>query len=197
MITCPKKNVSRLSSTLLPSSLFLILASSLLPAPRVLAKDAAGFISTDLKACPEMPDPGDPNDTPYTVCPGVGGYALILRHSDSGRHSIDVLTPQKEQFPLVFSELITPHPFHLGDRAEWRLANKPGPKNPIALIVRIEAHEDPDEPQNVTRSYLAIAKITPPTICLTDKITAGSLSPAQLRRRADAAAKKACLSPAP
>src|SRR4029450_8245297 len=46
-------------------------------------------------SCAKEVDRNDPNETPYLVCPGVGGYTLIVRRVDAGRQSIDVVDPAK------------------------------------------------------------------------------------------------------
>jgi hypothetical protein len=63
---------------------------------------------------------------------------------------------------------------------------------PVALIVRYNASEDPETP-NKTMSYLAVAKITPTTICVTERISPGPKANEDARRAADVASTKPCL----
>jgi hypothetical protein len=156
-------------------------------------------IFTDLSAvsCKEFIDQTDPNSTPFQICPGVSGYTLIIRHVGSGRQSINIVTPSQHEFPLEYHEFITRHMFHLDDKAEWRVLMNNEKKIPIALIVRVQTHENLDEPEQVTHSYLALTKITPDEICVTDKIPSGSLSQAEVHSAADSAWEKDCLEPQP
>jgi hypothetical protein len=66
---------------------------------------------------------------------------------------------------------------------------------PTAIIVRVVAseRENPDAPKK--RSYLAVAKITPERICVTDKIEPAADANQRARRAADGSADKACLKP--
>jgi hypothetical protein len=155
-------------------------------------------IYTDLsrKACTEVPDVDDPNETPYQLCPGAAGYALIKRNAD-GRQSIDVVTPKKKKVPLDYWDFVTRRFSHLGDKAEWRVTRKNGRLAPVALIVRVQAHENDQTPEEVTHSYAAVAKITPKEICVTDRILVDTLSESKVRQAADSANTKKCLAPQP
>jgi len=160
---------------------------------------AVESIYTDLNAasCQKTIDPDDPNSTPYQRCPGVSGYALALRHVGSGRQSIDVITPTQEVFPLDYHDVVTRHMTHVDDKAEWRAIMKNGIKTPFALSIRIHAHENPDEPEQVTRTVIALAKITADEICVTDTIPTGSLSSEEVRMLADSVRDRDCLTPLP
>lgn len=156
-------------------------------------------ITTDLggRSCMTFIDPDDPNDTPYRQCPGVSGYTLRVRRVDAGRVSIDVVTPERQKFPLDYQEFMTRQMFHLDQKAEWRVLRRGGQKTPIALIVRVYAQENLDEPEQVTQVYWTVAKITPEAICVTDRLLDGALSPAQVRGVADLAQDQPCLEPLP
>jgi hypothetical protein len=119
-------------------------------------------------------------------CPGVGGYALNAADGDA-RMSIDVITPDGKAHPLHFWSVVT-HAFSsLGPRAEWRVRGE----QPIALIVRVNASEDPENTERYT-SYLAVAKITPTRICVTDRIGPAANANEEARRAADASASRPC-----
>jgi hypothetical protein len=151
-------------------------------------------IRTDLRAgpCHEEIDKTDPNDTPYLVCPGVAGYTLIVRRVDAGRQSIDVVEPGRRVFPLDYQEFVSRYMTTLGSQAEWRVATRAGKQVPIALIVRVQAREDPGDPEKVTHSYLAVAKIAPNQACVTERIPEGAQSDAAARTAADLAPEKPC-----
>ena len=158
---------------------------------------AVESVHTDLgaDACTKQIDKSDPNETPYLLCPGVGGYALIVRRVEAGRRSIDVVDTAKRVLPLRYEEFVTPHMSTLDGKAEWRVATRDGKQVPIALIVRVHAREDTAAPEKVTGVYLAIAKITPRQACVTDAIPEGSRSPAEVRRAADSAQERPCAPP--
>lgn len=65
---------------------------------------------------------------------------------------------------------------------------------PKALIVRVNASENPEKP-NVKTSYLAVAKITPQEICVTDKVAPGPKMNEEARMAADSAAARPCRKP--
>lgn len=91
------------------------------------SKDMIDSIYTDLsqKACTEVQDVDDPNETSYQLCPGAAGYVLIKRNADGGQ-SIDAVTPKKKKVPLDYWDFVTRRFSHLGDKAEWRVTRKTG-----------------------------------------------------------------------
>src|SRR5262245_41940280 len=123
-------------------------------------------------------------------CPGPAGYKLIIEDDDS-RMSATVVTPNGEKHPLNYWHVVTQHFSSLGSKAEWRVARRERKTVPIALIIRVNANEDP-ETSKVT-SYLAVAKITAHEICVTDKIKPGAAANHEARSAADASASKPCL----
>jgi len=167
-----------------------------------MAERPAGAIAsvyTELSgsACHSEVDKNDPNETPYLRCPGAAGYALIVRRVDAGRQSIDVVDPTNRGFPLDYQEFVTRHMFTLNGKAEWRLLTKGATQVPIALIAIVQAREDNENPEKVTRSFVAVAKITPGAACVTDSFTVGSRSEAEVRRAADTAQERECAKPQP
>lgn len=134
----------------------------------------------------------DPNETPYLVCSGVGGYTLLVRRVDAGRRSIDVVNPSQQSYPLNYHEIVTRHMFSLGQKAEWRVAKNDQRQVPIALIVHVLAREDQHNPDRVTHTYLAVAKLTPNEVCVTDSIVVGTRSAADVRSVADSARERPC-----
>jgi hypothetical protein len=167
--------------------------------PAARPQAAIESIRTDLGpgACRNEIDKNDPNETPYQLCQGVAGYALIVRNVDAGRQSIDIVDSTKRVSPLNYQEFITRHMSNLDGKAEWRVATADGKQIPIALIVRVQAREDNDNPEKVTRSYLAVAKITPSETCVTDRIPESAQSDAEARRAADSAQARRCAPPQP
>lgn len=128
-------------------------------------------------------------------CPGVGGYGLLLLDDDS-RQSITVVAPDGKNHPLDFWEVITGAFSSVGNKAEWRVTRSKGKVSPAALIVRVNASEDSANPSRLT-SYLAVVKVTPEKICVTNKISPGVKANEEARQAADSASTAACLKVAP
>lgn len=151
-------------------------------------------VFTNIKHCKTHTDPTDPNSTAYKLCPGVAGYQLIVRKMGAGRKSIEVITDAEVSYPLDYQDLVTKGMFHIGDRAEWRIAKDSAQARPLALIVEIHAHDDLDQPERVTTTYLALAKLSAAEICVTDVIVQGTLPAQQIDELALDAQHKPCLS---
>ncbi len=163
------------------------------------ALPVAESIETDLgaAACEQRVDRDDPNETRYRFCPGVAGYALLVRKVEAGRQSIDVVDARQRAHALNLHEVVTRHMLSIDRVVEWRLAGPPGTRQPIALIVGVQAREDVSDPETITRTYHAVAKLRPEGACITDRIVGGTLTPAALRRLADTALARECLPPLP
>jgi hypothetical protein len=131
------------------------------------------------------------HDYSTRACLGVGGYNLRLEYDDA-RESITVVSPNGRKHPLNFWSVISTGFSSVGQKAEWRVTKRNGKIVPVALIVRFDASENPEDSSKVT-SYLAVTKITPQKICVTDKIPPGATANEDARRAADASADKPCL----
>jgi hypothetical protein len=121
-------------------------------------------------------------------CPGTAGYALLV-HDWDARMSVSVVAPGGRTHALRYSGVVTSNFSSLGPRAEWRMRGA----TPIALIVRVNAFEDPEVPNRAT-SYLAVARITGGAACVTDRIpptTPNANEAAQ--QAADRSASKPCM----
>ncbi|HEX8722592.1 MAG TPA: hypothetical protein VF736_18390 [Pyrinomonadaceae bacterium] len=124
-------------------------------------------------------------------CPGVAGYGLLVEDNDL-RQSVTVVAPDGKRHPLNYWQVVTTAFSSVGDKAEWRVAREGRRLRPIALIVRVNASENPESPEQKT-SYLAVAKITAGGVCVTDKVKGGPSANEEARRAADASADKPCL----
>lgn len=124
-------------------------------------------------------------------CPGVAGYALLLSEGDL-RQNITVITPKGAKHSLELWDVISGGFSNVGPKAEWRMAMQNRKLAPVALIIRYNASENPDQPNKLS-SYLAVSKITATEICVTDKILPGPNANDDARRAADTAATKPCL----
>ncbi len=152
------------------------------------------FTGLQAEACQQKIDPSDPNNTPYLACPGIGGYTLHVRKVESGRTSIDVVDPGGNARPLHLQDTVTRHMANLTGQAEWRVTTTGGGAPlPVALIVRVQAREDDEDPEKVTRTYLTVAKITAETACVTDRIPEGAQPADELRAAADSARQRPCV----
>lgn len=176
--------------------LLLLSACAHRNAPRSGAGIQSVVTSLAPDSCEQQVDRNDPNETPYLVCSGVAGYSLIERLVESGRESIDVVDPSQHTFPLNYQDLVTPAMSALDPRAEWRVQTKDDTQVPIALIVRVQAHEDISDPARVTRTLAAVAKITPGQACVVASIPDTGQSASEIRSAADSAREKPCLRPA-
>jgi hypothetical protein len=162
------------------------------------AAAATESVLTRLDAdCSEWIDPDDPNETVHELCPGVSGYSLIVRRVESGRESIDVVTPDGTTMPLMLDEYVTRHMSQVSGEVEWRVSMVGGERIPIALILRIDAREDPDSPETITDSYIAVVRVGPVEACVTDRIPGASGSADALRSTADSAGERSCVDPLP
>jgi hypothetical protein len=120
-------------------------------------------------------------------CPGTAGYALLV-HDYDARMTVDVVAPDGRTHRLRYSGVITSAFSSLGPRAEWRMRNG----RPIALIVRVNASENPEAPNRAT-SYLAVGKITSREACVTDRIPPSANANEAARRAADRSASRPCM----
>ena len=134
----------------------------------------------------EVSEPGE-GEFSVQKCPGVGGYGLLVEDDDL-RQSVTVVSPDGKKHPLNYWQVVTTAFSSLGDKAEWRVEKKGGKVRPFALIVRVNASENPEKPEQKT-SYLAVAKITDAAVCVTDKVKTNE----EARQAADASAGKPCL----
>ena len=124
-------------------------------------------------------------------CRGVAGYSLTLLEGDL-RQNIIVNTPKGTKHSLELWDVISGGFSSVGPKAEWRMATNNGKQSPVAVIIRYNASENPDSPDKRT-SYLAVAKITPTEICITDKISPSANANTEARSAADSAANRPCL----
>ncbi|HYV10399.1 MAG TPA: hypothetical protein VE980_05875 [Pyrinomonadaceae bacterium] len=124
-------------------------------------------------------------------CRGAAGYTLLLSEGDL-RQNITVITPQGKEHSLELWSVVSGGFSSVGPKAEWRIATQNKKAVPVALILRYNASEDPERPEKTT-SYLAVTKITPTEICVTEKILPSPTANEDARRAADASSTKPCL----
>jgi len=149
------------------------------------------YTSLGAKQCRTVKSAEAGDDGYEGTCRGVAGYTLLLSEGDL-RQNITVITPKGAKHSLDLWDVISGGFSSVGPKAEWRMTTRNGKPAPVALIVRYNANEDADAP-NKQNSYLAVSKITPTEICVTDKILPGPKANEDARRAADTAATKPCL----
>ena len=143
------------------------------------------------KQCKAIKGP-DPQTNDYEGhCRGVAGYTLIVTEGDL-RQNVIVVTPRGAKHSLDLWDVISGGFSSVGAKAEWRMVHQNKKLVPVALIIRYNANEDPESPNNQS-SYLAVTKITESEICVTDKIMPGPKANEEARVAGDAAANKPCL----
>jgi hypothetical protein len=126
-------------------------------------------------------------------CKGLAGYKLEVTEGDI-RQSINVLAPDGKRFELDFQQNVSGAFSALGEKAEWRIVKEGKKVKPIALIVRLNANENPEKPEEVT-SRLVIVKITKSAACITDLVEPKTINQnIKARELADAASDKPCKS---
>lgn len=123
-------------------------------------------------------------------CKGISGYNLLLMEGDL-RQTLTILDPKNKEFPLDLWSTVSSSFSSLGAKAEWRVKKQGNKTIPVALIVRFNASENPEKPEQTT-SYLVVSKITNNEMCVTDVVKPNAKANEQARALADQAANKAC-----
>lgn len=124
------------------------------------------------------------------LCPGVGGYKLELLEGDI-RQTINIIAPNKKKYELELWSVVSPAFSATGEKAEWRVTRTGKTVTPLALIVRYNANENTEKPEQVS-SYLVVVKITKTSACVTDVVKPVANQNVKARELADASARKPC-----
>lgn len=155
------------------------------------AQNSSVYTSLDKRYCRSIKAPNADEDDVLARCRGTAGYSLLLSEGDL-RQNLIVITPKGKEHSLELWDVVSSGFSTVGPKVEWRLARQGSKLSPVALIIRYNASEDAEHP-NKLMSFLAVAKITPTEICITDKIAPGANANEAARRAADSAANKPCL----
>ena len=155
--------------------------------------DGVESIYTDLAAekCKTIESDDEGGGWSVQECPGIEGYKLQVTEGDL-RQSINVIAPSGGKYELNFTGNVSAAFSAVGDKAEWRVKKVDGKTVPIALIVRFNANEDPENPDKVT-SYLTVTKFDGEFICMTDVVKPVKNANVKARELADTAKSKPCL----
>ncbi len=124
------------------------------------------------------------------VCPGIGGYKLELLEGDI-RQSINVIAPNGNKSELEFWTNVSGAFSAVGEKAEWRVIKTGENVNPLALIIRYNTNEDPENPEKLT-SRLIVIKIINDRACITDIVEPIKNANIKARELADASGDKPC-----
>lgn len=177
----------------------LVIAALVASAGWLADKTSAGqkieSVYTDLttEKCKQLEQSDEEGGSYRGECAGVGGYKLEVLEGDL-RQSINVIAPGGKKFELDLWRTVSGAFSAVGEKAEWRVARSGKKITPTALIVRYNASENPEKPeQNV--SYLVVVKITKTAACVTDvvKPTVKNQN-SKARQLADNSANKRCKS---
>ena len=125
-------------------------------------------------------------------CKGVGGYELEVVEGDI-RQSINIVQAASgDKWELDFWRVVSSAFSSVGDKAEWRVQRVNGKIKPIALIVRYNTNEDPENTEKLT-SRLVITKIEGEYVCVTNIVQPVRNQNVIARQLADVARFKPCL----
>ncbi|MDH3493091.1 MAG: hypothetical protein OEM82_06035 [Acidobacteriota bacterium] len=124
-------------------------------------------------------------------CKGVEGYRLLVSEGDL-RQSADVVTPDGKRFKLEFPAVVSSAFSTVGDKAEWRVTSDKGKNRPVALIIRYNVNDDPNDTEKIT-SYLTVSKISEDAACVTDVVKPVKNANLAARNLADSASERPCL----
>jgi hypothetical protein len=148
------------------------------------------YTKLDEKSCKTLESSIENSGWYRGECQGVGGYKLQITEGDI-RQSIDVRAPNKRKYELNFTGNVSAAFSYVGAKAEWRVTRKGKMLVPIALIVRFDASENPEDATK-TISYLVVSKITKKEICVTNVVKPGAKANEEARQLADIAKTKPC-----
>jgi hypothetical protein len=154
------------------------------------AKIESVYTSLDTKSCKTLDQSDEGTGWYRGECKGFGGYRLQITEGDI-RQSIDVIAPNKKKFELDFTGKVSLAFSYVGAKAEWRVVRENKKLVPLALIVRFDASENPENPTKHT-SYLVVSKITKTEICITDVIKPSATANEEARKLADSSSTKTC-----
>ncbi len=150
------------------------------------------YTSLTTKSCKTLESETEGTGWYRGECTGIGGYKLQLTEGDI-RQSIDVIAPNKDKYELDLVGHVSSGFSTVGDKAEWRVRRKGRNTTPIALIVRFNASDNPEDSSKIT-SYLVVSKITRNQICITNIVKPDANQNEEAQRLADSAITATCLS---
>jgi hypothetical protein len=142
------------------------------------------------KSCKTIESNPDEGGSYRGQCPGYGGFKLELLEGDL-RQSINILAPGKKKYELDLWSVVSSGFSSIGDKAEWRVTRSGKTVSPMALILRYNASENPEDSTKNT-SYLVVVKLTKTSACVTDVISPMKDQNVKARELADVSAGSEC-----
>lgn len=161
--------------------------------PTPAAEDKNQSVYTDLTSekCKTIESNPDEGGSYLGECKGVGGFKLEVVEGDI-RQTINVIYPNGKKAELEFWSKVSSAFSSVGEKAEWRVLTGGKKEKSYGLIIRYNASENPEKPEQTT-SYLVVTKITKDAACITDIVKPSKDQNLTARKLADDAANKPCL----
>ena len=163
----------------------LVLFAILILAAQSAGQNTSAYSNLQGKGCRTLVSNPNEGGSFLAECRGVAGYKLQVLEGDL-RQSVNVIDPKGKKTELNLWD-VSGGFSSLGETAEWRLNGK----TPVALIVRFNVSEDPEDSAKTT-SYLVVVKITKDATCVTDALKPTRSHNYEARRAADRAATRGC-----
>lgn len=101
------------------------------------------------------------------VCPGVGGYTVLVLDEEA-RMAMTLRAPDGTEHPLELWRTVTSSNSWFGDSVEWRVRGAGEDAVPSALVVEVRAHSL-EEAERVA-VYHAVVKVGPGGNCVTHSL---------------------------
>ncbi|MBK8809617.1 MAG: hypothetical protein IPN69_02665 [Acidobacteria bacterium] len=149
------------------------------------AQNRSVYTSLEAKDCKTLEQEDEGAGWYRGECKGVAGFKLEVTEGDL-RQSVNVVMPSGTIYELSFGSISSGFS-SVGTKAEWRMKRK----TPVALIIRFNASEDPEDSTKIT-SYLVVSKIIDTGACITDIVRPAKNQNALAQKLADTAAKRSC-----
>jgi hypothetical protein len=126
-------------------------------------------------------------------CAGVAGFSLLV-HEANAQTSVDIVTPQREVYPLEYWEVVTPGLARVGRKAEWRVEQRDGRMVPTALLVRLDTSNlGAHGPRLAAGAIITAARIESDGACVVYQGNAAPRSADAMARAAAADRRSKCL----
>ena len=154
----------------LPFILLVQLAFVLGCKPRleVPTPPAVQLVTTSISTpdCRRDIDAQDPNSLPYLVCAGAAGTTVRVRSVEAGKVSVDLVLPNQRVAPLSLQQHVSRHMYGLESPLLWRLEQRDGRWQALALVMQVAERADSDDPALVTRRIDALARVDADGACI-------------------------------
>lgn len=149
------------------------------------AQNTSLYTKLEGKGCKTLESNPNEGGSFLAECRGAAGYKLQVLEGDL-RQSINVIDPFGRKTELHLWN-VSGGFSSLGQQAEWRMSGKA----PVALIVRFNVSEDPEDSAKTT-SYLVVAKLTKDAVCVTEALKPTRSHNFEARKAADRSATRPC-----